>query len=467
MQIKVIKIYWYLFSMLVVFIFLYICRPSGLYFLADDFVHIPLSTNKVFYDDTWLRPISRISLWLNSNNNQINYNAFFIINLSIHFLNSILIYFLALKMQKKYIDNVQSYYFFPLLSSLLFLSYASHTESIFWIVGRGGSLVTIFIQLSLIFYFSNKQANKFFSYLFFAIALFTYELSWALPLIISFFALCDKYILKQKIKKFEVLIYWSMLFIYFFIRYVLLKGELNDYEAGAYLHGNFLNISYNFFTALSRIFVPGLQNPWVFCFITGLTFLTLVVFVFKFYKKQKKSVLFIFICFSTLCISIIPILSKGANTHNSETERFIYPATIYWCFILAYLVSYINDIWVKHLISIFLIMAQLFFFYLSSEDYRYGSYVTKYIIDEVNKLPPSDTLNFKNLPSAFRGAIIFRSGFPSSSKGILNKKFKIVNAISYEELIKKEHFNTVILDIHSSPSNVLISLKGDTFFIYK
>ena len=467
MKTKDIKIYFYFFSILVVLIFLYICRPSGLYFLADDFVHIPLSISSVFYDSTWLRPVSRISLWLNGSINQINYNSFYITNLLLHFLNSILIFFLALKMQKRYIYNIRSYYFFPLLSSLLFLSYASHTESIFWIVGRGGSLVTVFIQLALIFNFSDKLVNKFFSYLFFAIALFTYELSWSLPLLISFFALCDKYFFQQRIRKYEVLFYWIILLVYFFVRYFLLKGELNDYEAGAFIHGDFLSISYNFFTALARVLVPGFQNPLVFCFVTLLTFLVLICLILKIYKKQKKSFIFFFICFTGICISIIPILSKGANTHNSEAERFIYPATIFWCFIIAYLVSFIKNIFFKHMVFIALIITQLFFFNLSSEDYRYGSYVTKYLINEVNRLPPSDTLNFENLPSAYSGAIIFRSGFPSSAKGILNKEFKKVNVISYKELFKKEHFKTVIIDIHSTPSNALISLKADTFFIYK
>lgn len=459
--------YFYFFSTVVVLFFIWICRPQGLYFLADDFVHIPLSADNTFYDVTWLRPVSRISLWLNAHIFGMGYVSFYLTNLAFHFINAILIYFLAIKIKRFFFEDSNQHNFFPFLSAILFLVYSSHAESIFWIVGRGGSLVTVFIQLSLIFYFSEKKVNYFFSYLFFAIALFTYELAWALPLCISFFELCDKFIIQTKKINYKFLVYWAILFIYFFIRYFILKGELNDYEAGAYLHLDLQGLLYHFFTALSRVFVPAFENPLLFSFITVLTFFFFFILFIKFYKQNKKNILFVFICLVALCIYLIPILAKGANTHNSEAERFIYLASIFWCFIIAFLVSLLKNVPLKFVLSSIVITIQLFFFYSSSNDYKYGAYVTKYIVDEVNKLPNTDTLHLQNLPSAYRGAIIFRSGFPTSARGIFNKEFKKIDAVSYKELFKKTYFKTVQINIHSTPENAYFFFKNDTLFVYK
>ena len=448
-------------------IFLWICRPEGLYFLADDFYHIPISAGSTFYDATWLRPVSRISLWLDARIFGMNYFGFYLTNVIFHLANAVIIYFLSIKIKKYFFEDTKENYCSAGFTALLFLLYCSHTESVFWIVGRGGSLVTIFIQLSLILYFSNQKRSKFYSYIFFIVSLFTYELSWVVPLLISFFVIFKRYIVPTFRLTYEPLIYWVILIFYFIVRYSFLNGELNDYEAGAYLHFNLGIIFYHFSTAVSRVFVPAFEISSLFSVMTAMVFALFIIILIKLCRHYKKLFHFTIICFASISICLLPILTFGANTHNSESERFIYPASVFFCIMIGHLVSSIQSIQLRGLLSYSLPIFNLLFFYKSSVDYRYGGYVTKYITEEINHLPRTDTLHFQNLPSNYGGAIIFRSGLPRSSHGIFNKEFKKIDPVSKEQLFKKEQFKTKIIHINSTPANVTFKLIGDTLFIYK
>lgn len=467
MQIKTQTKYFYFFATIVVLIFIWLCRPQGLYFLADDFVHIPLSAGRIFYDDTWLRPVSRISLWVNSQIFGMNYWGFYFTNVLFHLINAVLIYFLSTKIKRFFFEDIKENIFFPFFSSLLFLVYCSHAESIFWIVGRGGSLVTIFIQLSLLFYFSTQKKHKIYSYLFFVFALFTYELSWALPLLISFFVICKKYIGNNRRITYDPLIYWVILISYFILRYGFLNGEVNDYEAGAYLHFNLKILFYHFITATSRIFVPAFENTLLFSSITAIVFTFFFLLFVKLFLSNKKLFFLMLICFASISICLFPILTFGANTHNSESERFIYPASVFFCIMIGYLISSLKNTQLRYLLAGIILIVNLLFFYISSNDYRYGSYVTKYVTDEINNLSDTDTLHLQNLPSNYGGAIIFRSGVPTSAQGIFNKQFKKIEHVSQKQLFQKKQFKTKIIHINSAPANVTFNIIADTLYIYK
>jgi hypothetical protein len=80
---------------------LYAYNPIPLYFLNDDFIHIPLSQLRVWGQRNSIRPVNDISLFLDSiiwHNNAAGYH---LTNLLIHCIDSFLVYKLALIFLKK------------------------------------------------------------------------------------------------------------------------------------------------------------------------------------------------------------------------------------------------------------------------------------------------------------------------------------------------------------------------------
>jgi hypothetical protein len=110
---------------------------------------------------------------------------------------------------------------------------------------------------------------------------------------------------------------------------------------------------------------------------------------------------------------------------------------------------------------------QFFFFYRSSLDYRCAGYTTRYIVDEVNKLPLTDSIEFQNMPSACRGALIFRVGFPKGAKGILNKEFKEVKITSYSEILSRNNYKTIYRSADRLGNKATFQFRQDTLLIYR
>ena len=139
------------FSVLSIAFALYLFNPFQLYFLNDDFIHIPLSKAGVLFQRNSFRPIGDLSIRMDYLFWGKQAWGYHLTNLLLHLINTVFVFLLSKALFKKFTDggqiNLKSW-----MVSIIFFVYAFHSESIFWIIGRSGSLGSLFFLLAFIFY---------------------------------------------------------------------------------------------------------------------------------------------------------------------------------------------------------------------------------------------------------------------------------------------------------------------------
>lgn len=419
-----------------------ICYPAGLYFLCDDFAHVPLSISGNLFQTNLLRPVPAGILWLDTKLWHVNAEGFHVTNLVLHVINTYLVFLLSGKLLRRYAANTPHQVFTRLLVTLLFLCYAFHSEPVFWISGRGGSLAALFIQVSLLCYFKEKKGYLIFGLCSFAIGLFTYELTWIVPLLVTAFFVYEVYYQKRKKSFLPVTLYWNVLTAYLFLRYFVLKGSLSGYEAGNVLHRNYFSLIYNYAALTGRLFLPPMESGWLFLAFFSIGISIFLGVLLKVYKKSGDQFAFILLLFICLLISLLPVISLGIDTHDTESERFIYPGSIFACLLIVFVLNSL----VKKTRQVFgfivlILICHLYLLYKASTAYRYASYVAKFTIESLNKVTGVKHITFTNLPSQYKGGLIFRIGFIKSFPGVLKNTYDSVTVLSYKEIIKPVVFS--------------------------
>lgn len=165
-----------------------------------------------FWTPKSLRWVGYFSFALNFQIGGLNVTGYHIINLIIHILNSILVYYLVILTFKTSVfqsliskNGIREYpnYLIALMSGLLFIAHPVQTQSVTFIVQRFASLATMFYLFSLIMYVKVRlfrtandhdkvEGEKYIPYIFLyllslvsaILAMMTKEISFTLPFII-------------------------------------------------------------------------------------------------------------------------------------------------------------------------------------------------------------------------------------------------------------------------------------------
>lgn len=387
-------------------------------------------------------------------------------NLVLHLLNAVLVFFLTREFQSRYRQSFSQEKALPLFTATLFLCYASHSEPIFWIVARGGSLCTLFLQTSLLLFFRERLIAYLLALVCFVIALFTYELSWIFPLILTTIFLFERMVLKKEGNGKIVFVYWSVLLAYLLYRFVWLHYPL-PYGTAAELTGDFFGPIKNFSALMARLFVPPVQSSGLFIAFVLLAATTIFLLFYQVWKKSRQNFFGLFLLGLCSIIAILPVVSLGIDTHDSESERFIYFASVFACLFLGFLLSSLirQKQWFC-IIFATLISLNLYSLYRSSQTYRYASDVSGELVQTLNGFPDVKAVNFINLPTQYKGALLFRIGFVVNKSGILHTKYDSINVISYQEL--KEPAPFVIIDKYrgTKKKNLTVEFAGNTMLFY-
>src|SRR3990170_4816488 len=130
-----------------------------------------------FSDYEGVRYIGELSFALNYHFSGLNVFGYHLVNIVIHIINSILVWWLVIltfrtPVMERINTNPQLKYFIAITASLLFVSHPIQTQAVTYIVQRFASLATLFYLLSLTLYIKAKlqtiqveakDENKFFS----------------------------------------------------------------------------------------------------------------------------------------------------------------------------------------------------------------------------------------------------------------------------------------------------------------
>ncbi|MCU0322015.1 MAG: glucosyltransferase domain-containing protein, partial [Chitinophagaceae bacterium] len=301
--------------------------PGSLYFLNDDFVHIPLTNDGVLFQQRSIRPIHELlvkfDLWLW----QKNAFGFHLTALLLHALVTVQLFYVTKTLQIKYFNvttvaaNQTAF-----VASCLFLLYPQHAESLAWILGRTPTMAAIFFMALIQLFLQRTYSILTYigAFLLFSLTLFTYEQSILFPVI--FFVLA--YAQKNKTEQRSILFFAISTSIAAML-YVVARKLITTEIVGAYEGGNFSKIAL-LLGNMVRLFFRLFLNPstiQVFSFFAGLLIIVFVAIAWL-HKKEllnKKWLLFVLVLF----VLIIPVVSLGVTVRSFESGRYLYFPSIF------------------------------------------------------------------------------------------------------------------------------------------
>ncbi|TBR18678.1 MAG: hypothetical protein EPO57_06030 [Chitinophagaceae bacterium] len=440
------------------FFTLYLYQPFGLYFLNDDFIHIPLSEKGIYFQTHLVRPVHEFLLHLEFLLFGKNPTGYHFTALLIHLSCTFLFYKLSKLLLFRYggFEKVQAKTGAVLVASL-FLIYAFHSEAILWILGKAASLCVAFFLTSII-YFIKKNEHKYnlvISILCFQVGLFTYESIWISPLIILLITLMEIRINKDNKRKeiIALLFYWSSFVLFLGIRYFIVGRMMDSYETHYLSEFNFRELFLNYNRLIARSFLPPMDSTQLFVLYYSIIIIVVAIMAIVLMRRFKQNLLFIFLSFCFL-ISLMPYISLGIDTHDTESERFLYLPSVFWCLTVGYLFlkGNVNNT-LKLSCFILLMLFHCYYTYSNSYDYRMASEISKSSLVDVNNYSKvNSAVCVKNISKQFNGVKIFEMGFKEglhwiyqtdTSKLVLSnfiEIFPINKSISFFELSQKFRF---------------------------
>ena len=399
------------FAFLLLVYFIVAIQPWKLFFLNDDFVHIPLSTQTIWVHFQFFRPIPNIVTALEVKLFGNQPFGFHITSIILHIVGTVSVVALCRQMITVYSDK-SKYENAPYLAGCLFFVYPFHGEPVMWVIGRIGILATICIVGSMIFFLKRSERGYFYylSLGLFIIGLFTYETSWILPVILTVFTISDYFRKKIKLQRglLYLLPFWIVFFGFLIIRFIVLQRVLTEYE----ITGRNLTVTSivaKFSSLFARTIVPpaesSIQFTVVFVFASTMIIL-FVLFVIRLGKISRLHILLI----ACLVISYLPTSSLGIDTHGSEGERHLYLPSVFWILLVTILIYELPVRIGKYVMGLLLVIYSVLFAF-SASNYRHASEVAKKLLAFVDNYSGKGKIVAYNVPSNYKGALIFRSGF--------------------------------------------------------
>jgi hypothetical protein len=301
----------------------------------------------------------------------------------------------------------------------------------------------------------------------FAFGLFTYELAWTVPILLSILWLYEAIYLKRKKPFFPVTLYINVLTAYLFFRYFTLKGTLSTYEAGNLMGQNYFSLLYNYAMLHARLFLPPMESGKVFFVVFAGLLLLLCTLLFFVYRRSRKSFAYMLLVAALMSASLLPVISLGIDSHDTESERFIYPASVFACILIVQVLRSLVKRSAPLLLLLGLFLSfHLVFLYKASVSYRYASYLSRFTIESLNSVPGVTKMTFTNLPTQYKGALLFRIGFPVWAPGILRTTYENAAISSFREVTEPILYKRVISPVLSEPGHLHIAFEGDTVRLY-
>jgi hypothetical protein len=420
-----------------------IAYPARFYFLNDDFIHIPIAASGSFSKGALLRPVSDLTLYLDYVISGKDADGYHFTNLLIHIANSALVFFFC----RKKLGAVSA-----TTIAVVFLVYAFHSESVFWVIGRGGLLAGLFMLISLNLYSTSRSNTSLvFALIAFLAGLFSYETIWTLPALMAVLESCAS---QENRKTFKWTIWFTCIFfIYLICRLVFHGTFLNDYNAGPLIQFNPVRLGYNYTTGLFRLFLPPLINGRLFLALSVLVVMLFAILLIYSWKKKKVIYRRAGRPFVLLGISLIPVAALGVSTHTTESERILYVSSIFssWLIVEIGRTVFAQRLWRLILFGL-LVAYHAFFLAKSGRHHERAGEIVRVSLNCLKKTASADTLIAYRLPTVYEGNFLLRKGFPEAVQWLLPEKFKVVEIVSQSSAGKDYMPECAVSDDQSRPA---------------
>lgn len=389
----------------------FLLLPGKLFFLNDDFIHLNLTSQGKWLQQNSFRPVCDLSMWVDYKLWGLNATGFHLTNALLHFANAFLVYRFSSRFLERYhqaaIASANG-----MLIAAIFLVYAFHSETLYWVIGRSSSLGALFFLLSMIWYLERHVSRRHYllSILFFIIALSTYESTWITPLAFAVISYMD---IRQSTgaRRLEVRYITASLavmFIYFLVRYISIQQLVSSYEGERFRSFDIKGLSVNYAKLILRSFSK--QTGDLYLIISSF-FIGITAFASSVITKKRSAV-------TALCLlwllSYLPYLSLGIDTFGSEGERYLYLPSIFFAMITGLGIVNAGGKY-KYAISLLYFLVHIMLLYDARINYEVASAVTKATVTEMGNAGSGKHFYFIALPKENKGAVIFRDGIQAAA----------------------------------------------------
>lgn len=288
-----------------------------------------------------------------------NKTGYHLNSLLIHIANSFLVYFLCLSIFKK--KNTS------LVAALIFSLHPVHIEAVTFMTSALDELGITFMLIALLLYIKEK---KVFSALFALLAVFTYEITLVLPLLIIIYDYC----FKKKIVVKRYVPYFVIAAFFVFIRFFLIKVVARaDPLAGSYAL-NLATMPNIFLKYIYLLIVPinlSVQHQVFFAkslfdavFIVPL--IALVALIYLTFRFRKKMIIFSVIWFF---IALLPV-SNVIPLQRMIAEVYLYLPSIGFALLAAYLIGKIKNKKIAFALVIIILLSYSFITFNRNSDWK-------------------------------------------------------------------------------------------------
>ena len=331
-------------------------------------------------------------------------------------------------------------------STLFFLICPYQSEVLVWRACLNYLLVTCFSLLAFLqllqFLDTEKRKHLFLIHFFFVLALFTFELSLVVPLMLAiFYTVSTSFHQKTaRISSFFTKITLpqiGLLIGYFFLGKITFGRWIGHYGAAVHLQFSIAEISANFLKYLLKytLFVRSYSHGWkesifAFCDQYGWVIVGTLVLFFAgfFYKKRlqlfKKNglALLLFILFS---LAIFPVLNVYFYwIQHVENDRYGYFAAAFLYGLIVLLIFRLPTLPRYFLIGIYLLVISSLLNFLN-QNWKTSTTVFYSLLDDY-RWHEAENVIILNVPDNYNGAYMFRiigdgSGFADALQTVHNQ----------------------------------------------
>lgn len=401
--------------------------PANLFFLNDDFRHIYLTQQSRWLQQQSFRPLCDLSMWIDYQLYHLNAVGYHVTNALLHIACTIVLYRFAKHLFVRYHQQAIASSN-ALLVAVVFFVFAFHAETIYWVIGRSGSLGALFGLLSLSA-FMNRQVlrDRVLAIIYFVLGLLAYESTWVLPILFILFAAWDVRERRSSWKQEASLLVTSaiVLLLLLLVRYLYIGQVIAPYEGEKFLQADITGLSKNFIKLVLRCFS---RQSGDFYFI-GITFLLgLSAVMSALMSHYRRWVLLIVVMWLG---ALLPYLSLGIDTFGSEGERYLYFPSVFFCILLGIGISNARHSY-RYVVSLLFIVVHILFLFRNKQEYITASAITRSTTHEMKLLPPRQRIFFQQLPQENNGALIFRDGIDAALKLFAPQHGKAVVITTYD-----------------------------------
>lgn len=428
---------------------IFIVRPWELYFLNDDFIHIPMDIRYLFERGGFMRPVPNVFLELDKWLYGKNALGFFCTTLLMHFICVLCVFALCRKLVTQYF-NESGLHMLPLFAAVLFCFYPFHTEALMWTISRVATIATTFTILSLHFYLtaSERKTHVLLSWICFVIALFTYESMWNVLLLFLFIGVANyKYGKPARREAFRWLIFFATFIIYLLIRVKVLSSLTGDgYDSFEENSKNIPFLIANWFKLIARVFTPAFINTKTFVFVCTSSVVVQGIALLFVFKRSKNIARFVLVLVAAIITGVATASILGIDTHRGEADRYLHYSSVFYCILIAVMILIltrpikIQFVSVAGISILFIVLLCCY-----QQDFSKASSVTRTTVKSIQQYQTNGTAYFVDVPKASGGALIFRVGLDAAVEWMSpNSGYKKIVVLSQTEQFEgSRNFTTV------------------------